>query len=302
MMPMVDRDALMAMLRSGPDFGALSIAEMRAAYDQGGAITPAPEGAAHARAQMGGVPVEIGTTPGADESRSVVYLHGGGYIIGSTTSHRGLVARLGAAAGVRTVSVDYRLAPEHHYPAAVDDAVAVYRGLLNEGREPRSIALAGDSAGGGLVVATLARAVAEGLPMPAAAALFSPLADLAGEGASMSEKAAEDPTVEPVGHKRFCDMYLDGADPRHGYASPIYADLKGLPPLLIHVGTAEALLDDSLRLARQAAIANVAVELKAWPGLPHVWQFYAGIFAEGAASIEEAGQFLRRELEGGAAA
>lgn len=292
----VDRNALEAMLRSSPDMSKLSVEEMRAAYDAGGVITPPRDDVAHHREDAAGVPVEIGLSAGADPSRSVLYLHGGGYIIGSTTSHRGLVARLGSAACSRTVSVEYRLAPEHPFPAAVDDALAAYRWLLDAGQAASSIVLAGDSAGGGLAVATLVRARDEGLPMPAAAALFSPLVDLLGEGESMVAKAAQDPTVDAAGHARFCAMYLAGAEPRSAYASPIHADLGGLPPLLIHVGTAEALLDDALRLARRAALDDVAVELKAWPRLPHVWQFYAGIFSEGQQSIDEAGRFLLAHL------
>ena len=292
----VDRNALEAMLRSSPDMSKFSVEEMRAAYDAGGVITPPRDDVAHHREDAAGVPVEIGLSAGADPSRSVLYLHGGGYIIGSTTSHRGLVARLGSAACSRTVSVEYRLAPEHPFPAAVDDALAAYRWLLDAGQAASSIVLAGDSAGGGLAVATLVRARDEGLPMPAAAALFSPLVDLLGEGESMVAKAAQDPTVDAAGHARFCAMYLAGAEPRSAYASPIHADLGGLPPLLIHVGTAEALLDDALRLARRAALDDVAVELKAWPRLPHVWQFYAGIFSEGQQSIDEAGRFLLAHL------
>lgn len=296
-MTQMDRDTLEAMLRAGPDMSAMSVAEMRAIYDAGGAVGMPDALVAHERAFANGVPVEIGISTDADTTRTVFYLHGGGYVIGSTESHRGLVARVGVATRARTVTPDFRRAPEHPFPAALDDAVAVYRWLLDGGSDPASIAIAGDSAGAGLAVATLVRARDEGLPMPAAAILFSPLADLAGEGASMIDKAAQDPTVDAAGHARFCAMYLADADPRTPYASPIHASLRGLPPLLIHVGTAEALLDDALRLVRRAAIDDVAVELKCWLLLPHVWQFFAGIFGEGQQSIDEAGVFLRRHLK-----
>lgn len=294
-MTTINRDTLEAMLRSSPGFGTASVSEMRAAYDAGGSVSPADASIQHIRADGAGVPIEIGVSPGAELQKAILFLHGGGYVIGSTKSHRGFVGRLGIAAGVRTVTPDYRLAPEHPFPAAVDDAVAVYRWLLSE-CAPEKIALAGDSAGGGLVVAALVRARQEGLSMPAAVALFSPLVDLAAGGESMLEKAAQDPSVTADTIARFRAMYLAGEDACTPLASPIHADLHGFPPMLIHVGTAEVLLDDSLRLARRAAVADVAVELKAWPQLPHVWQFFAGIFLEGQQSIEEAGAFLRSHL------
>lgn len=291
-----ERLAVEEMIRSGPDLAALPPPELRVAYDEIGGVTPPANNIVFETVFANGVAAEFGRSPSASGNKTILYFHGGGYLIGSLKSHRGLISRLGSAAGVRTLAVDYRLAPEHPYPAASDDAITAYRWLLEQGVAPSNIAFAGDSAGGGLSVATMLRARDEGVPLPAAAVLFSPWADLTCSGDTLREKAAEDVLVSAEIVAGMSSTYLAGADPRSVYASPIFADLSGLPPLLIHAGTAEVLLDDTLRLLRKAAIAGVSVDLKIWPKLPHVWQIFANVLEEGQQSLEAAGKFLSQHL------
>ena len=199
-----------------------------------------------------GVRAEWTSTPDADPSSAILYLHGGGYVICSLDSHRHLVAEVGRAAGTRTLAIDYRLAPEHPFPAPVEDTVAAYRYLLDSGLKPNRIALAGDSAGGGLVVGALLAIREAGLPLPACGWCISPWVDMEALGESFTDRAEADPTVQRETIQMMAQWYLGGADPRHPHAAPIYGDLRGLPPLLIQVGAAETLLDDSVALARKA--------------------------------------------------
>jgi acetyl esterase/lipase len=292
-----ERLAVEEMIRSGPDLASMAPPELRKTYDRMMAevTKPAPD-IAFGAVTANGVSGEIGRAPASRADRTILYFHGGGYVIGSLPSHRGMVSALGQSAGARTLAVDYRLAPEHPYPAAIDDAVAAYRWLLESGAAPSSIALAGDSAGGGLAIACLLRARDEGLPMPAALSLFSPFADLSASSPTVQEKAVEDVLVSPAIIHGMAAAYLGGRDAKDPYASPIYGDLRGLPPMFIQVGSAECLLDDSLRLARTAGAAGVAVELKIWPKLPHVWQLFASLLEEGRQSLTEAGAFLARHF------
>jgi acetyl esterase/lipase len=273
-----------------------STAELREAYDGLAAQFPTPADVTLSRADAGGVPAEWSATPDADAGRVILYLHGGGYVIGSSLSHRHLTAELGRAAGTRTLSLDYRLAPEAPFPAAVDDALAGYRFLLDSGFAPSSIAIAGDSAGGGLTVATLLAARDAGLPQPACAVCISPWTDLEGLGASMTGKAAEDPMVQKDGLMRMAADYLAGGDARHPLAAPIHADLTGLAPLLIQVGAAETLLDDSIRLAGLAGAQHVPVQLEVWPEMIHVWHFFHPMLADGRRAIAGAGAFVRMRM------
>ena len=288
--------AIRAMLAQAPA-GERSWEEMRSGYDGIGAQFPTAGDVTLTRVDAGGVPAEWGEAPGADKNRAILYLHGGGYVIGSIASHRHLVSELGRAAGTRTLALDYRLAPEAPFPAAVDDALAGYRFLLKAGIKPSSIAIAGDSAGGGLTVATLLAARDAGLPQPACGFCISPWVDLEGIGASMTGKAAEDPMVQSQGLLNMAAAYLGEADPRTPLAAPLYADLTGLAPLLIHVGSAETLLDDSIRLAGLAGAQNVPVRLEIWPEMIHVWHFFHPVLTHGRDAIAAGGAYIREHLD-----
>jgi acetyl esterase/lipase len=234
------------------------------------------------------VPAEWIVAPGAAEDRYVLYLHGGGYVMGSINTHREMVSRISRAAGVRALALDYRLAPESPFPAAVDDATGAYRWLLAQGAKP-----AGDSAGGGLTLATLVAIRDAKLPVPAAGVCLSPWADMEGVGASMTSKAKEDPIVQKEMLLGMAKLYLGGADPKTPLAAPLHADLRGLPPLLIQVGSAETLLDDSTRVAERAKAAGVKVDLEVWSEMIHVWQLFAPILPEGQEAIAKIGKFIR---------
>lgn len=243
-------------------------------------------------ASLGGVAgewVEPQTNP---NGRVLLYLHGGGYFACSPRTHRPYTASF-ARLGFRVYAPDYRLAPEHLFPAAVDDAVAVYRALRESvGQAP--IAIGGDSAGGGLSLATMLRLKDEGDPLPYAAVLFSPLTDLAGSGGSRDSNSQRCAMFYSAGLHRVVEFYVPDGDPRHPLASPLYGDLHGLPPLLIHAGSSETLLDDSTKFAAKAEAAGVQVELKLWDTVPHVWQLFYRFVPEGRASLLEAGAFLGR--------
>ena len=226
-------------------------------------------------------------------ARPCCILHGGGYVIGSLDSHRHLAAETGRAARARTLAIDYRLAPEHPFPAAVDDALAAYRFLLANGVPSGGITIAGDSAGGGLVVAAMLAIRDAGLPQPACGWTISPWVDMEAIGDSMVGKAATDPTVQKAGILDMAKHYLNGADPRSPLAAPIYGDLRGLAPLLIQVGAAETLLDDAIRLAQVAGAADVAVDLQIWPEMIHVWHVYYPELAAGRRAIAAGGEFAR---------
>jgi epsilon-lactone hydrolase len=249
--------------------------------------------------EVDGMAAEWVVAAGADVGTVVLYLHGGGYVMGSLATHRKLAGDVSRAAGARVLLLDYRLAPEAPYPAAVDDAVAAYRWLLAGGVEPEAIAVAGDSAGGGLTVATLLALRDRGLPLPGAGVAISPWADLTLEAASLDGLAERDPVVRGGDLKRYRDWYLDGTDPQHPGASPAHADLAGLPPLLVHVGEAEVLLDDAVLLAESGRRDGVDVTLEAWPDMVHVWHVFAGRVPESTAAVDRIGAFLRARLVGG---
>ncbi len=271
-----------------------SVPEMRAAMDEM-ALAPQPDVKCQP-VSAGGVPAEWIEAPGADASRAVLYLHGGGYVMGSLKSHRDLMGRISRAARARVLGLDYRLAPEHPFPAAVDDGLAGYRFLLNQGFQPSRLAIAGDSAGGGLTVATLLAARDAGVALPAAAVCLSPWVDLEGTGESMKTRLQVDPIASPQGTHLLAQAYLGNRSLRTPLASPLYADLKGLPPLLIQVGDHEVLLDDSTRLAERARTAGVKVKLEIWPEMVHVWQLFASILPEGQQAVDGLGSFLREQL------
>jgi epsilon-lactone hydrolase len=247
-------------------------------------------------AALGTVPTAEITVDGIEARHTVLYFHGGVYVLGDAYQAAGLAAQIARRTAAKAISVDYRLAPEYPYPAAVDDALAAYRALLLAGTDPADIALAGESAGGGLAIATLVNARDHGLPMPAATFVMSPYADLTLAGATMDTKHAADPLLSRDNLQPRIPDYTAGHDPALDLISPIFADLSGLPPLIIQAGSHEVLLDDAIRLARQAAIADVQVTLDITPGVPHVFQAYSAILDEATAALDRAGQLLAAHL------
>jgi monoterpene epsilon-lactone hydrolase len=290
------RDALDQMLRDAPlDLGG-DVGEQRIIFEEMMAAIPLPPDVTTSSGSLGGIPVVNVETAGADHNGVILYLHGGAYAIGTAASSVGLASDLARRAGARLVTVDYRLAPEHPYPAAIDDAVAAYRGLLDSGIAASETAIAGESAGAGLAVATLVAFKHVGLPQPSAAVLMSPWADLTLSGATINAKAAVDPALTPAGLRRRAIDYVPDADRRADLVSSLFADLAGLPSLFIQAGSHEILLDDATRLAAGAAAADVAVRLEVTPGVPHVFQGFAAMLEEGDAALTRAGEFLRERL------
>jgi len=277
---------------------ASEIAQMRIDADTRAKAFPLPPDVTVTPVSANGVRAEWISTPDADPSSAILYLHGGGYVICSLESHRHLIAEVGRAAGVRTLGIDYRLAPEHPFPAPVEDTVAAYRFLLESGLKPSRIALAGDSAGGGLVVGALLAIREAGLPLPACGWCISPWVDMEALGESFIDRAATDPTVQKETILMMAQWYLGGADPRHPHAAPIYGDLSGLPPLLIQVGAVETLLDDSITLARKAGVADVPVTLQIWPEMIHIWHIFFPMLSAGRDAIASGGSFVRNSIKG----
>lgn len=225
--------------------------------------------------------------------RHILYLHGGGHVSGSPVLYRDFTWRIAAASRARVTILDHRLAPEHPFPAALDDAVTAYRRLLTNGADPRQMAIMGESSGGGLVLSTLLRLRDEGSPLPAAAVALSPWTDLALTGQSLHRNAKADPMIRSDEAPRLASYYLAGADPRAPYISPLYGDLTGLPPALIQVGSDEVLLDDSVRMAQRLRDAGCEVELEIWPRMPHAWQVWARVLPEARQAIARIGEFVQ---------
>ena len=272
-----------------------TLAERRAAFTPGDRLYPVPDDVLVTEVNAGGVPAHWLAAPGADAGRVLLFLHGGGFEFGSVRSDGELAARLGRAGGMRVLFPEYRLAPEHPFPAAFDDVLAAWRWLRSgQALGARSIAVAGDSAGGGLAAALLVATRDAGEALPAAAVLMSPTVDLTSSGASMTERADQDPISTPAMLRQFASDYLAGADPKTPLASPLFASLAGIPPLLIQVGTADLLLSDSERLASAAGQAGVDVTLEIGEGLPHVYQLLLGT-PEAAQATEQIGEFLRAQ-------
>lgn len=275
---------------------ATEIPQMRRDYDARGLGFGLPADVVVEPVLANGVKAEWTSTPGADASKAILFLHGGGYVIGSLDSHRHLVAECGRTAGTRTLAIDYRMAPEHPFPAAVEDTVAAYRYLLSSGIAAHDIAIAGDSAGGGLVVGGMLAIRDAGLPLPGCAWCMSPWVDMEANGQSFDDRAETDPTVQRATIRFMAESYLAGADLRSPTAAPIYGALRGLPPMLIQVGACETLLDDSLMLARAAGIADVPVDLQIWPEMIHVWHTYHTVLQAGKRAIAAGGAFVKSHL------
>ncbi len=273
-----------------------SLEEIRAAAVAFGNLTSEPTGVACTLVDASGVPAQWLTPDGAATDRVLLYVHGGGYVLMSAETHRKMVGHIAKAAGCRALNVDYRLAPEHPHPAAVTDAVTAYQWLLAQGIKPQHIAIAGDSAGGGLTLGTGLKIRDAGLPLPAALAPISPWTDMECAGESYTTRAALDMIVSPIGIKQMVGAFLQGANTRDPYASPLYADLKGLPPIYIQVGDEEVLLDDSTRFATRAQKAGVDVLLEIFPEMQHVFQIAAGGMPEADAAIAKLGAWLKQKL------
>src|SRR5271166_6165128 len=244
------------------------------------------------KVNAGGVDAEWIAAPGANADRVILYLHGGGYVAGSIKTHRAMISRIARASSARALAIDYRLAPEHPFPAAVQDATAAYRWLLANGYQPGRIVIAGDSAGGGLTLAALLAIRDAKLPMPAGAVPISPWTDLEGTGESIRTRAAKDVMVTQDDLASSAKQYYGAHDPKDPLVSPLHGDFRGLPPMLIHVGDAEILLDDATRVAARAKAAGVQVELEVWDEMPHVWHVFAKILPEGQQAIDKIGKFV----------
>lgn len=286
--------AVIDQLRANPIPADAPLAVLRAAFPE----APAPEGTMVTPVDAGGVRAEWVVADHAAPDRRLLYLHGGGYVICSPATHRDLAGRLSQAAQVSVLVLDYRLAPEHPYPAAVDDALAALRWLGANGPNgpapARATFAAGDSAGGGLTLATLIGARDRGGRMPDAAVTLSAWADLACTGNTMHTRAAVDPMVTAAVLQRMIREYLQGGNPTQPLASPLYADLRGLPPLLMQVGDAEVLLDDTLRVAEKAKAAGVDVTVEVYPEMIHIFQLFAPVLPEGQQAIDRIGAFLKQ--------
>lgn len=270
---------------------------LRPIVNQFGRIASAPEGMELQEGVVDGIPYDFWTPTDLEPGRLLLYSHGGGYIMFSHKTHRSLAARLAQELAAQAIVYDYRLAPENKFPAAVDDALTMYKYALRAGYDAKNIILAGDSAGGGLTFALLLAAREQGLPLPGLAIGLSPWVDMTRSGVSMQENADKDVMLKPDGVKDFAEQYLGDADPKHPYASPLFADLKGLPPIMLQAAGDEILRDDSVRFAAALREAGVKTELDLWPGLFHVFELAWRWLPESEEAIQRIGDFVRRHYE-----
>lgn len=288
-----DIDAIRTLLGSRPRPDGW--AQRRRRLDEVGSAWPVAGDIGLETVQLGPIAAEWSLAPGSDPARVLLYFHGGGYCSGSILSHRRLVTEAGRAAGARSLAVAYRLAPENPFPAALDDAIAAWRWLLREGITPASIAIGGDSAGGGLALSLMTSLRDRGETLPSCGWLVSPWTDLTLSGATLASKDAVDPIIHKGYLGELVDAYLPGGmdrgDPR---VSPLHADLAGLPPLLIQVGSAETLLSDATRIAAAAGEADVSVTLEIWPHMIHAWPMWNARLEPGREALAAAGRFIRR--------
>jgi len=295
-MPSQEFEQIVELLKSFPDTSGLPFEEKRKSMENETSVLPVAEGSICEPITIGELPAEWIVPPEANDA-VILYLHGGGYCIGSINTHRSLVSFLAKATKAKALLIDYRLAPEHPFPAAVEDATAAYRWLITEGHSPKRMIIAGDSAGGGLAVSTMVSLKENGSPLPAAGVCLSPWVDMEAIGESAKTKADIDPLVQIEPLLEMAKAYLGDADPKTPLAAPIYADLEGLPPLLIQVGTVEILLDDSTRLAEHAKAANVEVTLETWEDMVHVWQFFAAMVPEAQKAVERIAEFIQTHFD-----
>lgn len=293
MLRVVLRYAIKARLDDKPD-----LIRVRNSVDALARFSPDfPRGVRRNAFRIAGVAAERHATTTATSGRAILYLHGGGFVAGSPRTHRGIAGRLARGVRAEAFVPDYRLAPEHPFPAALDDAVAVYRALLERGQDPSALALAGDSAGGNLVFALLLTLKEKGLPLPAAAVALSPFVDMSGSGDSMRGNAALDPFLQVAGLPAIVGAYAPDRDPLEPLLSPLFGDLAGLPPCFIQCGSDEILRDDSVRMHAALRAAGVAAELEVWNRMPHVWQAFARFLPEGKAAIGRICGFLNATLD-----
>ena len=292
MAPSQELDTVLEMIRKRSAEVRKTTDDDRLSYERIMSSLPLDDDIETQRVGVNGVPAEWISAPESQESRVVLYLHGGGYLFGSARTHRVMLAHLARAAKARVLALDYRLAPEIPFPAPVEDSVSAYQWLLSQGVSPRKIVFGGDSAGGGLVVAAMVALRSVGEPMPAAGVCISPWADMEATGQSFTTNAENDPSVSRERILKIAGVYLDGKDPRAPLASPIHADLTGLPPLLLQVGGIEVLLDDSTALKSRAKEAGVSVEMEVWDDMPHVWHHFAPILPEARKAIGKIGEFV----------
>lgn len=296
-MPSQEFTNILNFMKAVPDTSGLSFEAQRAGQEAGVAMMPIAANVRSQSLKIGNTPAEWLIPPEIEKEAVIFYLHGGGYCVCSMNTHRSMLSFLAKAAKAKILMIDYRLAPEHPFPAAVEDAVAAYQWLLAEGISSNKITIAGDSAGGGLTMATLVALKDMGEPLPAAAACLSPWVDLEGMGESMTSNADIDPVVKKDGLLKMAKAYLVDIDPRNPLAAPLYADLKGLPPLLIQVGSTETLLDDSIRLAEKAEQAGVEVTLEKFENMFHVWQAVVGLnVPEAVKAVDGIAKFVQQHV------
>ncbi len=297
-MSIEQRETLDAILRQGAFPANSSVDEQRALLRELLSAQPLPADVNVAEGALGGVRTAEITVDGIEARHVVLYFHGGVYVLGDAFLAADLASQVGRRTSAKVISLDYRLAPEHPYPAAVDDALTAYEALLAGGTDASDIVFAGESAGGGLAIATLVNARDNGLPLPAAALVMSPYVDLTLAGSTMETKREADPLLSPEALRARVRDYTAGQDAGLGLISPIFADLSGLPPLMIQAGSHEVLLDDAIRLAGVAGGADVEITLDVTPGVPHVFQAYHAILEEAVEALERSGQFLSAQLAG----
>jgi epsilon-lactone hydrolase len=295
-MPSDELHALVARMRANPSVA--DVAAMRARMQTLVGASALPAEVEVTAVDAGGVACDWVLPSGVRRPRTILFFHGGGYVLGSAQTHRHLAFEIAAAADAEVLVVDYRLAPEHPFPAAADDAMTAYKWLLGQGIPPAQIAIVGDSAGGGLALATVLSAAKAGLPRASCLLAICPWTDLSNSGASIAANRLNDPSVTEASLNWLAALYLEGHDRLDSRASPLFGALQGLPPTLIQVGSVEILLDDSLRFSERARKAGVDIECQVWDGMPHVWPLYSSALPEGRDAVAKAGAFLLKHIAG----